>query len=129
MRLSRICYRITFFNYFPKQNQRTDERTTTFLVPTDGKRASRNNSSWKVQQRCREKKNPILEVFLGGFFFCAVVSSVEVFLNYKRFTVTQFKMPAIKLRTVLRATLPIAMSALGFYLLISKIDFYTKLLI
>ena len=68
----------------------------------------------------------LVEVFLGGFFFCAVVSWLEVFLHYKRFTVPKFKMPAIKLRTVLSATLPIAMSALGFYLLISIDVFFLK---
>lgn len=68
----------------------------------------------------------VVEVFLLSFLFCALLSGLEVYLKYKRLNPVVSRQTSIRFKTVLKATIPIAISAFGFYLLISIDVFFLK---
>ncbi|WP_370175797.1 MATE family efflux transporter [Leeuwenhoekiella palythoae] len=72
------------------------------------------------------KHNYVVEVFLLSFLFCALLSGLEVYLKYKRLNPVVSRQTSIRFKTVLKATIPIAISAFGFYLLISIDVFFLK---
>ena len=72
------------------------------------------------------KHDYVVEVFLLSFLFCALLSGLEVYLKYKRLNPVVSRQTSIRFKTVLKATIPIAISAFGFYLLISIDVFFLK---
>ena len=68
----------------------------------------------------------VVEVFLLSYFLLAIVSSIEVFFQYKKRVLRDVQDLELSYKTVLKATIPIAISALGFYLLISIDVFFLK---
>lgn len=72
------------------------------------------------------KHDYVVEVFLLSFLFCALLSGLEVYLKYKRLNPIVSRQTSIRFKTVLKATIPIAISAFGFYLLISIDVFFLK---
>ena len=68
----------------------------------------------------------VVEVFLLSYFLLAIVSSIEVFFQYKKRVSRDVQDLELSYKTVLKATIPIAISALGFYLLISIDVFFLK---
>ena len=72
------------------------------------------------------KHDYVVEVFLLSFLFCALISGLEVYLKYKRLNPVVSRQTSIRFKTVLKATIPIAISAFGFYLLISIDVFFLK---
>ena len=68
----------------------------------------------------------VVEVFLLSYFVLAIISSIEVFFQYKKRVLRHVQNLQIPIKTVLKATIPIAVSALGFYLLISIDVFFLK---
>ena len=68
----------------------------------------------------------VVEVFLLSYFVLAIISSIEVFFQYKKRVQRHVQNLQIPIKTVLKATIPIAISALGFYLLISIDVFFLK---
>ncbi|MEH6658773.1 polysaccharide biosynthesis C-terminal domain-containing protein [Leeuwenhoekiella marinoflava] len=68
----------------------------------------------------------VVEVFLLSYFVLAIISSIEVFFQYKKRVQRKNQDLEIPIKSVLKATLPIAISALGFYLLISIDVFFLK---
>ncbi|MEE3148256.1 MAG: polysaccharide biosynthesis C-terminal domain-containing protein [Bacteroidota bacterium] len=72
------------------------------------------------------KHDYVVEVFLLSFLFCALLSGLEVYLKYKRLNPVVSRQTSIRFKTVLKATIPIAISAFGFYMLISIDVFFLK---
>ncbi len=75
-----------------------------------------------------EEKTYLVDVFLASYLVLAIITSLEVLKIYSRNT-TSSNSPSkpVSFKTILKSTMPIAMSALGFYLLISIDIFFLKI--
>lgn len=69
----------------------------------------------------------VAEVFLGSYVVVALMTSIELFSFYRSKKVFEQSSPQITYKTLFNATLPVAISSLGFYLLISLDVFFLKL--
>ena len=69
----------------------------------------------------------VAEVFLGSYIVVALVTSVELMWFYRKRKIFAQNSPRITYKTLFNATLPVAVSSLGFYLLISLDVFFLKL--
>ena len=69
----------------------------------------------------------VAEVFLGSYVVVALVTSIELIWFYRSKKVFEQTSPKVTYKTLFNATLPVAISSLGFYLLISLDVFFLKL--
>lgn len=74
-----------------------------------------------------EAKAYLVDVFLASYLLLAIITSLEVLKIYSRNTFSNSPSKPVLFKTILKSTMPIAMSALGFYLLISIDIFFLKI--
>ncbi|MGO4912424.1 MATE family efflux transporter [Leeuwenhoekiella sp. W20_SRS_FM14] len=74
-----------------------------------------------------KNQNYVVEVFLGSFVLLALISSLEIFKIYRKLNTEKGVPIKVSFKTIFKSTLPIAVSSLGFYLLISVDVLFLKI--
>ncbi|MFI8377809.1 polysaccharide biosynthesis C-terminal domain-containing protein [Leeuwenhoekiella sp. NPDC079379] len=74
-----------------------------------------------------KNQNYVVEVFLGSFVVLALISSIEILKIYRKFSTGKDVPIKVSFKTIFKSTMPIAVSSLGFYLLISVDVFFLKI--